>query len=439
MSAVVASRLVVHRSPASRCKQLLLGPPLATSRLVRQRLGKLVALAVFSSDAISSTAYGTEQIMLVLLAAGRPRPGWRCRLLWQSGPASHIRTSTCILGGPWRRRPMNPIEAALRRVDRFQQRHPVVGLPFAVVKKFGDDKGGNLITLLAWNSFFALLPLLLVLVTLLGYLLRRNPAMRQQVLHSAFAEFPIIGTQLQGNVHSLHTNGLGLVVGIAGSLWGARGVTQAGQHAMAEIWNIPGKERPSFWTRQVRGLALLLVFALGLVATTLLTGFGSLGNRSAVFRLANLAAAAGLNVGLFLLGFRVLTPRQIPLRRLVAGAVVAGIGWQGLLAAGGYLVGHNLKHATEVYGFFATVLGLLSWLYLGSELTLYAAEVNVVLTRRLWPRSILQPPLTGPDQRALVDLAKQEERRPEQSIEVRFNPQDEQAQEEGSKIPGRER
>src|SRR4029453_5744993 len=139
-------------------------------------------------------------------------------------------------------------------------------------------------------------------------------------------------------------NGFGLVVGIAGSLWGARGVTQAGQHAMAEIWNIPGKERPSVWVRQGRGLTLLLVFALGLVATTLLTGFGSLGNRSAAFRLANLVAAAGLNVGLFLLGFRVLTPRQVPLRRLVAGAVVAGIGWQGLLAAGGFPVGPKLNH-----------------------------------------------------------------------------------------------
>jgi amino acid transporter len=51
-------------------KDLLLGPPLATSRLTRERLRKLVALPVFSSDAISSTAYGTEQIMLVLVAAG---------------------------------------------------------------------------------------------------------------------------------------------------------------------------------------------------------------------------------------------------------------------------------------------------------------------------------------------------------------------------------
>ena len=70
MTSVAAARPIAHRSPASRCTDLLLGPRLATARLVRERLRKLVALAVFSSDAISSTAYGTEQIMLVLVAAG---------------------------------------------------------------------------------------------------------------------------------------------------------------------------------------------------------------------------------------------------------------------------------------------------------------------------------------------------------------------------------
>ena len=108
------------------------------------------------------------------------------------------------------------------------------------------------------------------------------------------------------------------------------------------------------------------------------------------------------------------------------------------MAAGGYLVGHNLKHASEVYGFFAVVLGLLSWLYLGAQLTLYAAEVNVVRARRLWPRSLLQPPLTQPDQRVLVDLAKQEERRPEQAVEVTFTPEPEPGQPNESKHPRRE-
>ena len=92
-------------------------------------------------------------------------------------------------------------------------------------------------------------------------------------------------------------------------------------------------------------------------------------------------------------------------------------------AVGGYLAGHNLKHAQAVYGIFATVLGLTSSLFLSAQVTRYAAEVNVVRARRLWPRSILQPPLTQADQRALTDLARQEERRPEQAINVEFTPQ----------------
>jgi quercetin dioxygenase-like cupin family protein len=172
--------------------------------------------------------------------------------------------------------------------------------------------------------------------------------------------------------------------------WGARGLTQVAQHAMAEIWNIPGKQRPRFWARQVRGLLLLVVFAVGLAASSLLTWLGSYGGRAVAVALANLAAAAAVNVGLFLLVFRVLTPRQIPTRQLIAGALVAGVAWQVLQAVGGYLVDHYLRHTSQVYGVFAIVLGLLFWLYLGAQLTLYAAEVNVVAARRLWPRSLLQ-------------------------------------------------
>ena len=198
---------------------------------------------------------------------------------------------------------MNPVERTLRRVDRYQQRHGWLGFVFAVVKKFGDDKGGNLTTLLAWNGFFALFPLLLILVTTLGFLLGRHPALEQRVLHSTLAEFPIIGDQLQDNVHSLRANGIALVIGLAGFVWGARGITQAGQHAMAEIWNIPGRQRPSFATRQLRGLLLLLVFGLGVVATTALASLPSLGGHTPLFGLANLAAPAVVNAVLFLVAF----------------------------------------------------------------------------------------------------------------------------------------
>lgn len=52
------------------------------------------------------------------------------------------------------------------------------------------------------------------------------------------------------------------------------------------------------------------------------------------------------------------------------------------------LVSHQLRHLSSLYGTFATVLGLIWWLALGSILTVYASEFNVVVTRHLWPRSL---------------------------------------------------
>jgi amino acid transporter len=54
----------------SSLKRMLLGQPLATAAEKHERLGKISGLAVFASDALSSVAYGTEEIMLVLVAAG---------------------------------------------------------------------------------------------------------------------------------------------------------------------------------------------------------------------------------------------------------------------------------------------------------------------------------------------------------------------------------
>jgi uncharacterized BrkB/YihY/UPF0761 family membrane protein len=157
------------------------------------------------------------------------------------------------------------------------------------------------------------------------------------------------------------------------------------------------------------------------LATSVLSGLGQLGTRSAGFRVANLLASGCVNVALFVVAFRVLTSKTIAMRDLVPGAVAAGVAWQVLQTVGGFLVAHQLRHASQVYGFFAVVLGLLSWLALGAQITLYCAEFNVVRARRLWPRSIVQPPLTEPDKRTLAAIAKQEERRPEQDVEVTFD------------------
>ena len=70
---------------------------------------------------------------------------------------------------------------------------------------------------------------------------------------------------------------------------------------------------------------------------------------------------------------------------------------------------------------FAIVLGLIAWIYIAVEITVYSAEINVVLARRLWPRAIVQPPLTEADRSSMALQALQNQRRPEQHIEVTFD------------------
>src|SRR5207248_11751104 len=65
---LITSRLLRTKKMAS-LKRLLVGTPIRTARLAHERLTKKTALAIFASDALSSTAYATEQILLVLAAA----------------------------------------------------------------------------------------------------------------------------------------------------------------------------------------------------------------------------------------------------------------------------------------------------------------------------------------------------------------------------------
>lgn len=80
-----------------------------------------------------------------------------------------------------------------------------------------------------------------------------------------------------------------------------------------------------------------------------------------------------------------------------------------------------MESAAETYGFFAVVIALLTWIYLGAQLTLLAAEINIVRVRRLWPRALDPRAMTPADERALRAHAGVEERRPEEEVRVDFN------------------
>lgn len=309
----------------------------------------------------------------------------------------------------------------LHALDRAQQRRAVTSFPAAVVKKFGDDEAGRLAALIAYYGFVSLFPLLLVLVTVLGFVLEGNPSAQQSVLDSALKEFPIIGPQLERNIHSLNGSPLALTIGVIGLLLGGLGVVGATQNAFQQVWHIPRKRRPSFLTWRLRGLALLATLGVLLLLSTVVAGYVTAQTSGALAVVGAEAVALAFNLLLFAASFRFLSPEEIVTRDLVPGMIVAAVVWQLLQHVGGYYVEHVVRHAQETSGLFAFVLGLLAWLYLGGQLTLFAAEVNVVKARRLWPRSFFADPLLEADRRALTSSAETEERLAEENVEVTFD------------------
>ena len=316
---------------------------------------------------------------------------------------------------------MNPVERAIRRVDATQQRYTPMAFIFGVVKKYGDDNGGVLVSNLAYSAFVSIFPLLLVLVTILGYVASVEPLFRTDVLNAVAGQVPLIGHTLTENVHQLRRASItGLIVGLLLLIWGASGLAQAGLFTMEQVWNLPGPARPGYVQRLGRAGLFLCLLGGGVIVTTGLASLTNYLHNGLAFKVPIEVVTAAFSAGMYLGAFRALTPKGVPTRKLLPGAITGGILWTVLQVLGTYLV-HHFLHSDSVYGVFATVLGLLAWVYLATEITVYSAEINVVLARRLWPRSIVQPPLTEADRASMALQALQNQRRPEQHVEVTFD------------------
>jgi membrane protein len=308
-----------------------------------------------------------------------------------------------------------------RVVDGWQRRHSAVAVAVAVARKFADDRASVHAALIAHYAFLSLFPLLLALVSVLGLVLEDRPALQQDVLDTALSRIPVIGDQLEDDVRSLEGSGVGLAVGLAGALWAGLGVTVALGRAFDDVWDVPRVRQPGALGARARGMATLGVVGAALLVATVLSGLALGGGIGPVAqKLATLAGALALNALVFFAVFALLTGPPRDLRRLLPGVAVAVTGSLVLQSAGGWYVDRVVVDASQVYGAFALVIGLLSWFWLGSHLLLLAAELNVVLDRGLWPRSV-SGPLAPADRLVLRSTAEAMRRDERQHITVRFD------------------
>ena len=317
--------------------------------------------------------------------------------------------------------------AITERLDRFQRTHPWAGFPLAVLYKFFDDFGSYLAALLTYYGFVSLFPLLLLASTILGFILAGNPRLENEVLTSALSQFPVIGPDLARPKH-LGGGPVGLVVGIAGSLYGGLGVAQAFQYASNTMWGVPRNNRPNPLKARGRSLVLLATAGMAVLGTTALSivaggGAGTLGEAE---RYLVLALSVLINIAVAIFAFCFAPARRLSVRDVAPGAVATAVIWQLLQSFGVVYVRHVIKHASATDAVFALVLGLLAFLYVTAIAVLLCIEINVIRVSHMHPRALLTPftddvSLTSGDRRVYSRQAKAQRSKGFQHVDVTFD------------------
>jgi uncharacterized BrkB/YihY/UPF0761 family membrane protein len=319
-------------------------------------------------------------------------------------------------------------------VDRLQRRWPVLGVPIAVLYKYFDDQATYLAVIITYYGLFAVLPLLLLATSILGFLLQGNPDLQREVLDSALAQFPVLGDEFR-RPEGLTGSTPAVIAGALAAAYGAMGLGAAVQNAINVAWSVPRNSRPNPVLLRVRGL---LIVAFGGLVVLALTIVSVLASNTSVFTwlegtpmrlLARVVSVLVVAAALVVL-MRLAVGRAARDRTTVPGALLTAVLWHLVQQLGALYVTHVLAGADSVNQTFGLVLGLMAALFLVSIGGLLGIEANVVIGRRLWPRALLTPftdrvSLTEADRRAYSDYASAQRHKGFEIVRVHFGEDDE--------------
>jgi YihY family inner membrane protein len=318
------------------------------------------------------------------------------------------------------------------RLDAFQQRHRPAGFLLGVAYKAFDDRAPYLAALVTYYAFVSLFPLLLLFVSIMGFVLQGDPSLRQSIVNSAVGDLPGIGTVLRQNIQGFKGSGLGIALGVLGLLYGGLGAMQASQYAFNHIYAVPRHEQPNPIRSRKRSLGLLLILGTTILLSTginvlVSNADGVSAQLGGGLTVAGYGADLAINIGLFSASYRVLTAVDLGWRDVMIGSLITAALWQLLQTIGTRFVVHEVQHGSALYGVFGVVLATIGWIYLVALVVMLSAEINVVWRRRLWPRSIRAPftdqmEPTRADLAAYASYAQEPRFKGWERIDVEFDP-----------------
>lgn len=139
-------------------------------------------------------------------------------------------------------------------------------------------------------------------------------------------------------MHPLEGNTTALIIGIVGTVYGSLGIGFAAQNAMNKVWNIPYVRWPTWWKRYARTFGVIGLLGVASISSTVLATIATAFARGATATVLAIAGSAVLNLGLFLLAFKVLTAEPLRAREVAAGALLATVFWETLQLIGTWYV-----------------------------------------------------------------------------------------------------
>jgi YihY family inner membrane protein len=271
-----------------------------------------------------------------------------------------------------------------QRVMKLRRRSKTGNTLVVTLQNFRSHRTGRHAALVAHYGFLSVFPLLLVFTTILGFVLQSRPRFRDEIINSAFNRIPIIGEKVGSRPQELKGNLLVLIFGLVAALWAGMRAFNVLQSALDDIAEVPMKGRRSFLRTRERSMLGIVVVGGAQIATAVLTSLVAVSGVRVLHRVLLVAGAVLVNTLVTAAAYRWLCVRKFTWREVAPGAIAAGLVFATLQIAGTVVVGRAIVNANAVYGTFASVIALLTWLSLHALVALVGAELNHALPGRLY-------------------------------------------------------
>lgn len=263
-------------------------------------------------------------------------------------------------------------------------------------ERFSDNEGYRLGAAFSYYATFSIFPLVLLFVTILGFILGDSAPARERLIEAiatpASPVRDVLERTLTAMQESRSARGLSAFIGIFTLLFGASGAFVELDAALNRIWCIPPRKSTGiigsirvFLVERLSGFAIVLGLGLtlivSLVASSVLSFVATRAQEQvtiplwpALVRTAELTLSIALLSGVFVAAFHLIPRSRPPIRVVVGGAVLTTV----LLTALKELFATYLSNLTSysAYGVAGGVLALTTWIYLSSMIIFFGAQLT---------------------------------------------------------------